>query len=300
MSLLAILFSMVIERYVDAVASIRNYTWTVRFSDWVKEKFSHSEFWNDTLGLVVILLVPFFICAIIYDQLFDAMEPLAFLFALAVLVYCINPKRMYSLSRQYLDAGENDDQHSMQTYASEMMPDESFDDTREMNSKVSIRMLTSTNNEVLAVFFWFVLLGPMGALLFRMSAALFENTRGGYSNESEMENEAVDYTEFNSSARMLYGILLWLPTQISILCFAIAGSFIDTLQTWKQRLTSNYLDPDQSDETLYLCGFSSLQLDLEQKTFDLGAVNEVYALAFRTIIVWVTILALLILAGLIA
>ena len=67
MSLLTILFSLAVERYVDALDNLRSFDWSISFSNWIKEKFSRSEFWNDTLGLVAIILLPVFLCAIIYS-----------------------------------------------------------------------------------------------------------------------------------------------------------------------------------------------------------------------------------------
>lgn len=302
MSLLAILFSLAIERYVEVAANIRNYDWSIRFTQWTKDRFSQSEYWNDTAGLIIILLIPFFACAIIYDQLFDVLGLLGFLFSLAVLVYCIRPKRSYQLIRQYLDASEHEDQHSLLSYASDILQQSPPQEDAQLHRSVSERLLNILNNEVLAVFFWFVVLGPMGALLFRMTATLYEDAYDDNQDETEAGNDTDDveanYTEFNNSIRILYAILLWLPTQISLLCFAIAGSFIDTLQTWKNRLLSDYLNPDESDITVVQAGFSALQFDEENNAFDSAMVNQVYALAFRALIVWITALALLTLAGL--
>lgn len=298
MSLLAILFSLAIERYVDAIANIRHYDWTVSFSEWMKNKLSRSEFWNDTLGLIIIMLIPFFGCAILYNQLYDALGLLGFLFSLTVLVYCINPQQTYQLVHQYLDAGKNEDQHSLRSYATELLQNNVPDDEHEMHRKICERILTTANNDVLAVFFWFVLLGPMGALLFRMSTHLYHASSLVQADDTKEEDTEVKYLEFDNSVRMLYAILLWLPSQITILCYAISGSFIDTFQTWKSRLTTDYLNPEESDNTLISTGLSALQIDADNKNFDTNSVNEVFAIAWRTVIVWITALALLTLAGL--
>ncbi|HEY5603038.1 MAG TPA: regulatory signaling modulator protein AmpE [Gammaproteobacteria bacterium] len=303
MSLLTILFGLAVERYVDAVDQLRKFDWTISFADWVKQKFSHSEFWNDTLGLIVIILLPMFLCAIIYNQLNNALGLLGFLFSLLVLVYCMGPKRIQHTARLYIDAAEHSDEHSVKTYAIEILGGDPPGVTKELNRRVCEKILVSTNENLLGVFFWFVLLGPMGALMFRMANVLYcaaqhQNDEHNEDPSAKPSEEKIsDYTEFNNSTRMLYAILLWLPAQLTTLAFAITGSFIDTLQEWKQRLPNDYLNPHESEDTLFHTGLRSLQIEPDTHAFDIATVQEVLALSWRSIILWITVLALLTLAG---
>lgn len=292
MSLLSILISLAIERYFDAVDQLRSFDWIISFSNWTKNRFSSSEFWNDTLGLIVIILVPMFICAILYSQLYDAVGLLGFLFSLVVLVYCMGPKRVHHTARLYLDAGDHEDEHSLKTYAAELLDSEVPENDQETHRKICEKLIVSTNENLLGVFFWFVLLGPMGALMFRMVNVLHLDS------QHQTDDESADYTEFNNSTRMLYAILLWLPAQLTTLAFAITGSFIHTLHEWKGSLSKDYLNPLESEQTLFRAGLNALQMDPDSHQFELSTVHEVLALCWRSIIVWVTALALLTLAGL--
>ena len=292
MSLLAILISLAIEHYVDSVTQFRNYNWIMSFSGWVKEKFSETEFWNDTLGLIATILVPVFGCAIIFGALNNAMGLLGFLFSLLVLVYCIGPTRVLHTVRQYIDAAEHEDEHSSQTYVNEILGSETTEITAETHNKICEKLIDSTNEGILSIFFWFILLGPMGALMCRMVSIMYKN-----SLENPTDDDA-QFAEFNRSTRMLYAILLWLPAQITMLAFAITGSFIDTLQEWKSRLTKDYLDPHETEETLLRTGLSALQINPDDHKCELSTVHDVLGLCWRSVIVWVTALALLTLAGL--
>ena len=292
MSLLAILISLAIEHYVDSVAQFRNYNWIASFSTWIKEKFSQADFWNDTLGLIATILIPMFGCAIIYGSLHNAMGLLGFLFSLLVLVYCIGPTRVLHTARQYIDAVEHEDEHSSKTYVSEILGEEATEITGDTHDRICDKLVTSTNEGVLSIFFWFILLGPMGALMCRIVSILYKNS---LQQSSETEDE---FVEFNNSTRMLYAILLWLPSQITMLTFAITGSFIDTLREWKTRLTKDYLNPLETEETLLRTGLSALQINPDDHQYALSTVHDVLALCWRSVIVWVTALALLTLAGL--
>ena len=292
MSLLAILFSLAIEHYYNAVAQFRNYDWITSFSSWIKERFADSEYWNDTLGLIVTVLLPMFGCAIIYAILDEVMGLLSFLFALLVLIYCIGPKHFLHTASQFVDAGEHEDEHSLQAYANELLDEESTEVDRNTYEKICKKLVNQTNDGLLSIFFWFILLGPMGALMCRMVNRLYlENCQNGSGDENEFE-------EFNNSTRMLYAILLWLPSQITMLTFAITGSFIDTLREWKSRLSNDYLNPQETETTLFRAGLNALQMEADDHPYSLSTVQEVLALCWRSIIVWVTALALLTLAGL--
>ena len=131
----------------------------------------------------------------------------------------------------------------------------------------------------------------MGALMVRMVNVLHEKSL------QQSDDGETDFTEFNNSTRMLYAILLWLPSQLTMLTFAVTGSFIDSLREWKSRLSNDYLNPKETKETLYRTGMNALQIDPDSHQFELSTVHEVLALCWRGIIVWVTALALLTLAG---
>lgn len=303
MSLLAILFSLAIEHYYNAVEQFRNYEWVTSFSHWIKERFGESEYWNDTIGLIATILVPMFVCALIFGVLDHAMGLLGFLFSLLVLLYCIGPQRFLYTTRQFIDAGEHEDEHSLQTYANELLDNESTEVNSDSYHQISAKLINFTNEGLLSIFFWFILLGPMGALMCRMVSVLYRETsqtsgeEGGELEGSE-DSDDRQFTEFNNSTRMLYAILLWLPAQLTMLTFAITGSFIDTLREWKSRLSSDYLNPQETETTLFRTGLNALQLNPDDQKYELSTVEEVLALCWRSLIVWVTALALLTLAGL--
>lgn len=304
MSLLAILFSLAIEHYYNAVEQFRNYDWVSSFSNWIKERFADSEYWNDTIGLIAVILIPMFVCALIYGVLDHAMGLLGFLFSLLVLLYCIGPQRFLYTARQFIDAGEHDDQHSLQTYANELLGTESTEVSNDTYRQVSAKLINGTNEGLLSIFFWFILLGPMGALMCRMVNVLYsETSQAADTVDDENENSEItgdrNFTEFNNTTRMLYAILLWLPAQLTMLAFAITGSFIDTLREWKTRLSKDYLNPQETETTLFRTGFNALQRNPDDDDqHDLSTVEDVLALCWRSLIVWVTALALLTLAGL--
>ena len=177
-------------------------------------------------------------------------------------------------------AGEHEDEQSLKTYASDLLGPDLPDDQQAINRSICEKLLVSTNENLLGVFFWFVLLGPMGALMFRIAGVLY------YDSEQKISEETAEHMEFNNSTRLLYAILLWLPAQLTTLAFAITGSFIDTLHEWKSRIHNDYLNPKESEETLFHTGLKSLQMDPETLQYDLNTIHDILALCwYNTLII---------------
>ena len=72
------------------------------------------------------------------------------------------------------------------------------------------------------VVLWFVLLGPIGAWAFRTTdlmrrRAVFESERREHDGETE--------APFLRPLQNLHGLLVWLPSRLAAMSFALAGSF---------------------------------------------------------------------------
>lgn len=81
-----------------------------------------------------------------------------------------------------------------------------------------------------AVFFWFFLLGPIGALVYRLSVL--------YQARVTADSNA------HSGAGWLHA-LMWLPARYMGLCVCLAGNFTSGFSVWRQLLLDTRLSPPQ-------------------------------------------------------
>ena len=141
-----------------------------------------------------------------------------------------------------------------------------------------------------AVLFWFVLLGIPGALLYRLSSLYAERTAG--------EGDA-------DLARRWLWLLEWLPVRVMGFSFAIVGNFAGCYQAWRQCLTCRERSTDQVLEA-YLEGalggidasHCSAGVEVAEGQRTCGAQLEgLQALLSRTLLLWITAMALAILFG---
>jgi cobalamin biosynthesis protein CobD/CbiB len=95
------------------------------------------------------------------------------------------------------------------------------------------RGFLDTYRQVFATLFWFTVLpGPAGAVLYRAAALLADEWQG--------ETAGVDVTPiarareaFGSPARRLLWLLDWVPVRLTALSFAIVGDFEDAILCWR-------------------------------------------------------------------
>ncbi|MGR8929115.1 MAG: adenosylcobinamide-phosphate synthase CbiB [Gammaproteobacteria bacterium] len=85
-------------------------------------------------------------------------------------------------------------------------------------------VLENGSDAVFAPLFWFALLGPFGALLYRFSNTL--DAMWGYKNER--------YIHFGWAAARLDDLLNWLPARLTALSYALLGNTRQALNCWRR------------------------------------------------------------------
>lgn len=162
--------------------------------------------------------------------------------------------------------------------------------------------LLRAHREVFGVIFWFILLpGPAGALLYRLAAEM--DQRWGRRRDEE-------FRAFGRFSARAFRLLDWLPVRLSAMGFAIAGNFEDAIAAWRSHAQS-WIDPAQG--ILLASGAGALGVRLggplplesgvdfrpdlgEGATPDADYLQSALYLLWRTLIVWLVVLLLLTLA----
>ncbi|MCC7325407.1 MAG: CobD/CbiB family protein [Burkholderiales bacterium] len=95
------------------------------------------------------------------------------------------------------------------------------------------RGLVDAYRQVVAVLFWFVVLpGPAGAVLYRAAALLAEEWQGPVPGV-EPSPLVQSRNEFGLPARGLLAVLDWIPVRLTALSFAVVGDFEDAVACWR-------------------------------------------------------------------
>jgi adenosylcobinamide-phosphate synthase len=187
--------------------------------------------------------------------------------------------------------------------------------------------LLAAHRHVFGVFFWFVVLstlglGPAGAVLYRMA-----EFAGRYWAFKSRTLNAPTNERLMAMSRRLFGLIDYLPARMTATGFAIVGNFEEAVNGWR-RDARHWMHQNEGIILASAAGALGLQLGGEaapgvtpdrSKTFEsgvdaeatraerstpgqspqLGHLQSVVGLVWRSVVLWMLLLALLTLANLV-
>ena len=99
--------------------------------------------------------------------------------------------------------------------------------TRGETARVAIELgLMRSHRHVFGVMAWFVILGPAGAIAYRLAALIDE--RWGTAHEAET-------VAFGAFAARAFEVIDWLPVRLTALAFAVVGDFTGAVECWREQ-----------------------------------------------------------------
>lgn len=293
MVLFAILFSLLIERVWDAVTDLRSPVWFERYADRMRHRLGADRLWDGPLGVFLILLFPLLAVALVQLALAAMLGLLAFVFAVLVLLFSLGPRDLESDVQRFLAAWEQGDQAQARA-AARHITGLSFEpaDPAALGKAVVEGILVAAHERIVGVIFWFVILGPVGALLFRLSCVLKDK----YSYAGETGG-------FTQAVFVLHGVLSWLPCRLTVLGYALTGSFGDAMHRWRDEAPGwarDWLAGNR--QVLVAGGLGALQVEQELSEEETGGVSTqlvraALAMVWRTVLLLVVVIAVITLAS---
>jgi adenosylcobinamide-phosphate synthase len=112
--------------------------------------------------------------------------------------------------------------------------------------------LLASHRHVFAPLFWFTVLGPAGALLYRLAGHLCH----AWGHDGRDEPEA---GEFGSFSRRAFAFIDWLPVRLTAASFAVVGDFEDAIFCWRSQ-ASRW--PEEAGGILLAAGAGALGVRL--------------------------------------
>lgn len=289
MALIAILLSLTLERLLGALEGLRNFRWLSAWSAWVRRHLPDESPWQGGAGVVALLLPPLLLVALLFALLDSIWLPLSFLAGVMVLLYCMGPRDLEAEVEAFIEARERDDEESALWHASTLLGTPVPDNSRALTRTMMENILVEANARLIGVFFWFTLLGPLGAMLYRLAALLqrAEDERGG---------------GLADALQGVMRILDWVPARLCAIGYALSGNFVEAVQGWRDD-AGKWADTNRG--VLLASGLGAMnQMDEERAEEEVSPeretarINDTLALVRRMVLVQLAFLALLTLGGL--
>ena len=297
MTMLAILIGYTLERFLNNIDHYRTYQWFNQFIDWSQTRLRSVTWLNDTLSVLMVLLLPVFAVAYLHHLMTGTSQILDFLFSIIVLLYCFGPKDFHVSARLFIDAREHDDQTKAHEHATHILGESMPENDSQLFYAISKTILVATNERLLAIFFWFALLGPMGAILYRLAHVMLRHLTDEQKNSDGQQDGLSPDNGLLNITRLLFAILNYIPSHLTAFCFAIMGSFIDAIHEWRSCRSFDPLNPDDCDSMLVRTGLGSLRMDANSVAFDQSSLKAILDMSWRTTLAWLTLVALITMAG---
>lgn len=311
MAFLEVLLALAIERLWSSVAKWRRFAWFTRFVAWSETRMTsvsaphpgsenasviavpHPTSRGERARALLLTLMPAIGVGLIHYLLSESLLLLAFIFDVAVLLYCLGPKDLDTQVRAFMHAHTHTGKEAARQHLADIL-NVDIEATASLTMPQMLRavieaILIEANERWFAVIFWFFVLGPPGAVFYRLSVILQDHTR-----ELQSDNLPGTPDSFAAAAQHLHAILGWLPARFTAISYAIMGSFVDAIDGWNQGIPRQPEDQPvshRSDNATVVSnsGLGALRMhDVVQGTaktpISIPHVRNALALVWRTMI----------------
>jgi membrane protein required for beta-lactamase induction len=278
MALISIIIGLLIDRAFRHIHDLRELSW---FEFFTRKTTTWLGAYNGVLQLLTVLCLPVLVIAgiqfLLSDLLFDL---LYMMFGIIVFTYSLGPACLSSDIEYYLDARRLGDEDEALHYAGALTERAASTSPDQQTSDVTRAILYVANERIFAVIFWFVIIGPVGAILYRLATSI---------SKQEDINERI-----KPAAILFQGVLTWVPARMLALGYALTGHFDGAMQAYKNRPYESDIALENYD-VLVNTGMGALRD--HEITDEISGIISARNLILRSILIWIAVLALLTLGG---
>lgn len=293
MALISLVFCLFVERFLSSFFIFRQYNWFLSYAEFVS-RIKNFPILQTHAGIALLLIPIPLLTGLVDIILQQYLLSLEFLFSTVVLLYCFGPVTFYDKVRALHDALEKGDDDSAK-WCENSIQNHTVDNhagTGTANSHILPDLFSIANERLLAVIFWFVILGPMGALLFRLSSQL----HGFFSLKLDLQNRVSD--QFLSDLDLWHSILNWIPSRLTAMGYVFSGKLMRKSNfPIKSIVFTGNLRFKQTQILLQEIGSQAAALPTPCPPGDSALINASLLIIRRNIELWLASIAIVTLIG---
>ncbi|APZ42748.1 regulatory signaling modulator protein AmpE [Acidihalobacter ferrooxydans] len=303
MTLISLLIALVLERLVGSMTDFRRPALWLRYADGLDALLRRIGLRWGTLRLLLVLVVPVLLVGWFGEVLGSVLFGLLWIvYGIGVLLVCLGPDDLEDDVNAYTEAVAMDDPSRQWRVAAHFMPAADVpEDAVERARSVAGAAFVESNRRIFAVMFWFVVLGPAGAVLYPLVSILARSLPA----EDEDSDAPLDEARADGVrlAAGLCALLEWPSARLAALGYAITGSFDHAFESLRRLFWGETKTMDQNTrELLMQSGAGAVRLDeMLDDEADASTLSAMFATVInhvhRNIIVWMTFVALFTLGG---
>jgi len=293
MTIISILLAFALCHFVRELRHLRRFGWVGAFTDFCNERFRNIPGWSGPVGFLVIVGLPLLAAYVVNNLFYSVLGQLGeFLVAIAVLVYTFGPR---DLDIDVRNVFRSEDEEQQQAALEELLDGPAPPDKDSCQTVAIDAVFRKALKRWFGVIFWFAVLGIYGALLYRLAVWLS-------GSNSRLEGEQKELVT------NLCKIMEWPVAQLMTLSLAIATDFDSVYRAWKQYhheqghglFEGNNEFMLTSARTIVKTGHAANDGYADQLQGPMASIKLSMDLVWRSLGVWATVLAILLLINVIS
>lgn len=279
MTLIAVLIVISLEYYFCWGEKYRSFKWFDFLIEKLEDSFSNQSFWHSWLGLGVVLLGPVILLWLFLGLFSGVFYSLVlFITACVVLFMSIGPRALTPSFKTYFEAIERGDQEAAYLLLQQESVLGDIPESDDLVRNATRSIFIESHNRYFGVIFWFIFLGPFGALFYRLV----------YQYYSICKQNAND--EHLQLLGQLMHWLDWAPARVTSLLFLLTGDFVNGFYRVKDYL----VDLDANNQQIISeTGIAALGIDIGMSNNDVSENKSALTLIERTLIIYLVVIAAL-------
>lgn len=239
-------------------------------------KFGFDKGGNAIIGLLLPLLLLIFIL----NLLFIRFPILYLIYGTIVLFICLDIRDMKAKLEDYFAAIMAENQIKAH-FEAEIFANRTIAQDRSLTIRaVTESMFAKSLTNIFSVIFWFLLLGPFGAVFYYLIAGI----------NDRVEKSDLEAQDSYTPAGYLKDILDWIPVRLVTLTYALIGHFKPVFSQWLDRLGDGVTE---NQHLLMECGLTALDIDKDPMQAQPQENHLALELINRTLWTWVIVIAVL-------
>jgi cobalamin biosynthesis protein CobD/CbiB len=221
MSVIAIVLALVLEQWRPLADRKAVFAALAGWADWLERTFNAGEARHGAIAWLIAALAPVAAAALLYALLWWASGPAALLLNVAALYLTLGFRQFSHYFTGIQSAIRDGEVDRARELLGAWRGESATHRSREEVVRLAIEeAIVASHRHVFAVLFWFVLLpGPSGAILYRMAVFLDRRWRGK--------------GEFGRFAARVHDLMEWPAVRLTAAAFAVVGDFEDAVYCWR-------------------------------------------------------------------
>ncbi|MBT8057357.1 MAG: cobalamin biosynthesis protein [Gammaproteobacteria bacterium] len=292
MTIIAILLAFALRHFVPELGRFSQDRWLRRWVDAANDMLSSLPGWSGATGFLLIIALPLVLLLLVNQVLISLLGSVgAFVLAIAVLIACFGPR---DLDTEVAAIVEEEDPEQRQEAVEELAGGPVPDDVEAGRAAAVESVFQAALRRWFGVILWFAVLGIAGAFVYRFVDWLVET-------DCPLADEQRDLF------RRMRQVMDWPAAQLMTLSLAIATDFDSVFQAWKSFHDEQGHGLFEGDNGFLLAAARSVVFSghaardgyADQLDGPMRGVQQAMDLTWRMLGVWVTVLAILLLVGVI-